>query len=113
MLKKIQVYYYTFFVIALFCFATIAHSSEKNTLISLGDKNAKVTVKVFSSLTCPHCAHFHTNVFKNLKSENFGKVSSYTCGMCSENKNYFICVIIAMIFFLVACTIINVDSNRE
>ena len=70
MLKKIQVYYYTlFFVITLFCFATIVHSSEKNTLISLGDKNAKVTVKVFSSLTCPHCAHFHSKIFKKLKKD--------------------------------------------
>ena len=70
MLKKIQFYYYyTFFVIALFCFATIVHSSENNTLISLGDKNAKVTVKVFSSLTCPHCAHFHNKIFKKLKKD--------------------------------------------
>ena len=70
MLKKIQVYYYTlFFVITLFCFATIVHSSEKNTLISLGDKNAKVTVKVFSSLTCPHCAHFHSKIFEKLKKD--------------------------------------------
>ena len=69
MLKKIQIYYYTFFVIALFCFTTITHSSENNTLISLGDKNSKVTIKVFSSLTCPHCAHFHSKIFKKLKKD--------------------------------------------
>ena len=28
-----------------------------------------VTIKVFSSLTCPHCANFHNQVFENLKDE--------------------------------------------
>ena len=69
MLKKIQVYYILFFVIASFCFTNIIHSSENNTLVALGDKNAKVTVKVFSSLTCPHCAHFHSKIFKKLKKD--------------------------------------------
>ena len=68
MLKKIQIYY-TFFVITILCFSNISHSSENNTLISLGDKSAKVTVKVFSSLTCPHCAHFHVKIFKRLKKD--------------------------------------------
>ena len=34
-----------------------------------GNKDAKVTVKVFSSLTCPYCADFHKNVFIKLKKE--------------------------------------------
>ena len=63
MFKKIQIYY-TFFLIILFSFTTIVHASENNTSIYLGDENAKVTVKVFSSLTCPHCAHFHSKIFK-------------------------------------------------
>ena len=69
MLKKIQVYYILFFVIASFCFTNIIHSSENNTLVALGDKNAKVTVKVFSSLTCPHCSNFHSKIFKKLKKD--------------------------------------------
>ena len=68
MFKKIQIYY-TFFLIILFSFTTIVHSSENNTSIYLGDENAKVTVKVFSSLTCPHCAHFHSKIFKRLKKD--------------------------------------------
>jgi protein-disulfide isomerase len=32
-----------------------------------------VTVKVFSSLTCPHCASFHTNIFNNLKKDYIDK----------------------------------------
>ena len=35
----------------------------------MGDKNAKVTVKVFSSLTCPHCSNFHSKIFKKLKKD--------------------------------------------
>ena len=43
-------------------------ASEKTKLI-LGNENAKVTVKVFSSLTCPHCASFHGKIFPELKKE--------------------------------------------
>tara|TARA_B100000674_G_C37732514_1_gene864952 strand:- start:403 stop:909 length:507 start_codon:yes stop_codon:yes gene_type:complete len=39
----------------------------------MGDPGAKVTVKVFSSLTCPHCANFHTAIFNNLKKEYIDK----------------------------------------
>ena len=35
-------------------------------ILKIGN-NAKITVKVFSSLTCPHCASFHENIFENLK----------------------------------------------
>tara|TARA_B100000123_G_scaffold242372_1_gene196636 strand:- start:397 stop:990 length:594 start_codon:yes stop_codon:yes gene_type:complete len=38
--------------------------------LNIGNKSAKVTVKVFSSLTCPHCASFHEDIFYNLK-KNF------------------------------------------
>ena len=37
--------------------------------ISIGEQNAKVNVKVFSSLTCPHCASFHIKIFNKLKEE--------------------------------------------
>ncbi len=39
----------------------------------IGNKNAKVTVKVFSSLTCPHCASFHEKIFYKLKEEYIDK----------------------------------------
>ncbi len=66
--KKIQAFY-IFFVLITFGYVTVVHSSENNKLISIGKEDAKITVKVFSSLTCPHCAHFHGNVFKNLKRD--------------------------------------------
>ena len=47
------------------------------TVLKIGKSDAKVTVKVFSSLTCPHCAKFHENIFSRLKSEyiDAGKVT--------------------------------------
>ena len=39
----------------------------------MGSSEAKVTVKVFSSLTCPHCADFHGNIFEKLKQEYIDK----------------------------------------
>jgi protein-disulfide isomerase len=38
-------------------------------ILSIGSTNAKVTVKVFSSLTCPHCANFHNTIFNDLKKD--------------------------------------------
>lgn len=42
----------------------------------LGSEDAPVTVVVYSSYTCPHCANFHADQFKNLKAEyiDTGKV---------------------------------------
>jgi protein-disulfide isomerase len=43
---------------------------------SKNSSNNIVVVKVFSSLTCPHCADFHGAIYKNLEKEyiNIGKV---------------------------------------
>jgi protein-disulfide isomerase len=40
-----------------------------NGALSIGNKDAKITVKVFSSLTCPHCANFHKNIYENIKKD--------------------------------------------
>lgn len=37
--------------------------------IILGDANAMVTIVEYSSLTCPHCAHFHKDVLPELEKE--------------------------------------------
>ena len=42
-------------------------------ILSLGSTDAKVTVKVFSSLTCPHCANFHNAIFNDLKKDYIDK----------------------------------------
>ena len=42
-------------------------------ILKIGKDNAKVTVKVFSSLSCPHCAHFHNEIFEKLKRDYIDK----------------------------------------
>ena len=49
-------------------FIAFSVNAESKTL-SIGNINAKITIKVFSSLTCPHCASFHENIFKELKKD--------------------------------------------
>jgi protein-disulfide isomerase len=43
---------------------------------SLGSPDAPVKIVEYASFTCPHCASFHANVFKSLKTEyiDTGKV---------------------------------------
>lgn len=48
-------------------------TQAKSKILSIGNTDAKVTVKVFSSLTCPHCANFHTIIFNNLKKDFIDK----------------------------------------
>lgn len=46
-------------------------SSAKPEVIdyALGPEDAKVKVTEYASFTCPHCADFHANVFKQLKTD--------------------------------------------
>ncbi len=67
-MKKINNFFIT---VLLVLFAFIAKADSK--ILSIGSSDAKVTVKVFSSLTCPHCANFHNSIFNNLKKEYIDK----------------------------------------
>ena len=55
----------------LFFFILVVQAESK--VLSIGSPDAKVTVKVFSSLTCPHCASFHKSVFNDLKKDYIDK----------------------------------------
>jgi len=57
-------------VLVVFLFFTAQAESK---ILSIGSPDAKVTVKVFSSLTCPHCANFHEVIFDKLKDEYIDK----------------------------------------
>jgi len=57
-------------VLVLFLFFTVQAESKN---LSIGSPDAKVAVKVFSSLTCPHCANFHEVIFDKLKDEYIDK----------------------------------------
>ena len=43
--------------------------SAESKSLSIGNSDAKIIIKVFSSLTCPHCANFHENIFDKLKKD--------------------------------------------
>ena len=63
-MSEINKIFKTVFIL-IFIFSAQAESK----ILSIGNPDAKVTVKVFSSLTCPHCATFHTSIFNKLKKE--------------------------------------------
>ena len=41
----------------------------QSNLVVLGSDKATVKIKIFSSLTCPHCANFHINVVSKIKKK--------------------------------------------
>ena len=61
-----------FFKIVFLIFFSLTAKAESK-ILSIGSPNAKVVVKVFSSLTCPHCADFHTEIFNKLKKDYIDK----------------------------------------
>ena len=60
-----------FLIVFCFFFTFIAKAESK--VLSIGNPDAKVVVKVFSSLTCPHCANFHNSIFNDLKKDYIDK----------------------------------------
>ena len=68
MKKMNRIYYIIFFLVF---FVTTTKTEAK--ILSMGNENAQVIVKVFSSLTCPHCANFHKEIFNNLKKDFINK----------------------------------------
>ena len=62
----------SFFKIVFLIFFIFSSQAESKVL-SIGSPKAKVTIKVFSSLTCPHCASFHSNIYEKLKEEYIDK----------------------------------------
>ena len=67
MTKKILI------ILFLIFFTSLSVVAMDSKILEIGDKNAKITIKVFSSLTCPHCAHFHEKIFNELKTEYIDK----------------------------------------
>ena len=68
-MKEINKIFYNIILIFIFIFYTQVEAK----ILKIGQDNAKVTVKVFSSLTCPHCANFHIEIFQNLKKDFIGQ----------------------------------------
>ena len=57
-----------FLLVILFSAVSNIHAEEIKR-ITVGNKDAKITILAFESLTCSHCANFHTNVYPQLKEE--------------------------------------------
>ena len=56
------------FTLIFFC--TISSiNAEEIKRIFVGNKDAKITIIAFESLTCSHCANFHEDVYPHLKKE--------------------------------------------
>ena len=68
-MKEVNKFFYKTFFLIFFALSTQVESK----ILSIGSPDAKVTIKVFSSLTCPHCADFHTNVYEKLKEDYIDK----------------------------------------
>ena len=66
-----------FLIYFFICVNSYADNSKTlDNLIVLGIDEAPIKIKVFSSLTCPHCASFHLNVVPEIKKRyiDIGKV---------------------------------------
>ena len=62
-MKKILIFLTIFF-------STIAVvNADEMKRIVVGNKDAKITIIAFESLTCSHCANFHRDVYPQLKKE--------------------------------------------
>ena len=64
-MREINKFFYKTLIFIFIIFSANAESK----ILSIGSAKAKVTIKVFSSLTCPHCADFHSKIFNNLKKD--------------------------------------------
>ena len=59
-----------FFYFAFFSFFSYGQNMDE---IFVGNKNAKVEIKIYSSFTCPHCANLHKNTYPKLVNEYVNK----------------------------------------
>ena len=55
-------------ILVLFFVSTTSINAETKRIIS-GNKNAKITIIAYESLTCSHCANFHKDIYPQLKKE--------------------------------------------
>ncbi len=59
-----------FLLLFVLVFNTDLNANEDVKRIYEGDKNSKITILVYESLTCSHCAKFHSEIYPKLK-KNF------------------------------------------
>ncbi len=57
------------FLILFLFFGSISILNAEGNRIIAGNKDAKITIIAYESLTCSHCADFHKNVYPQLKKD--------------------------------------------
>ena len=57
------------FLILILFFGSIGILNAEGNRIIAGNKDAKITIIAYESLTCSHCADFHKNVYPQLKKD--------------------------------------------
>ena len=62
-MKKILI-----FITIFFSTIAIVNANEMKRIV-VGNKDAKITIIAFESLTCSHCANFHKDVYPQLKKD--------------------------------------------
>jgi len=63
-----------FFLVKIILFYLILSiKCYSENFVVLGSDQADVKIKIFSSLTCPHCANFHTQIIPKIKEEYVDK----------------------------------------
>ena len=70
--SKAKLFFIIKIFIIYFCLSLKTYSDDSNGkkhIIALGSNDAIVKIKVFSSLTCPHCAKFHNEVLPAIKEK--------------------------------------------
>ena len=56
-----------YLILSIKCYSDNSNTSDS--LVVLGSDKAIVKIKIFSSLTCPHCANFHIKIVPEIKRE--------------------------------------------
>ena len=57
------------FLILFFISCFSSYSNEFKNVVTVGSHDALVKIKIFSSLTCPHCANFHLKIVPKIEKE--------------------------------------------
>ena len=57
------------FIIIIMLVGSIQLANSEIKRIISGNENAKITIIAYESLTCSHCADFHTNIYPQLKKD--------------------------------------------
>ncbi len=57
------------FLILILFFGSINILNAEGNRIIAGNKDAKITIIAYESLTCSHCADFHKNIYPQLKKD--------------------------------------------